>query len=146
MMLGARNAARLPARQWKKYRSGWCQLMFSFRSMRPQKGRQTTGNADPRNGSRQIGSRREKLRRAAGRLLVAGIPVRDLLLRAKHLFVAATVGCAGEIQPWVFDERLRGVTRCRPSAAAALVTYLLRALVRTARARRRAAVFRQISV
>ena len=43
--------------------------------------------------------RAEELRRAAGRLLVAGIPVRDLLLRAKHLFVAATVGCAGEIQP-----------------------------------------------
>jgi hypothetical protein len=30
MMLGARNAARLAARQNKKYRSGWCQLMFSF--------------------------------------------------------------------------------------------------------------------
>ena len=32
MMLGARNAARLAARQKKKYRSGWCQLMLSFRS------------------------------------------------------------------------------------------------------------------
>ena len=31
MMLGIRNAARLPARQRKKYRSGWCQLMFGFR-------------------------------------------------------------------------------------------------------------------
>src|SRR4051812_29150645 len=30
-----------------------------------------------------------KSRRAAGRLLVAGTFVRDLLLRAKHLFVAA---------------------------------------------------------
>jgi hypothetical protein len=39
MMLGARNAARLPARQRKKYRSGWCQLTFSFRSTRAaQKG------------------------------------------------------------------------------------------------------------
>jgi hypothetical protein len=33
---------------------------------------------------------RTKLRRAAGRLLAAGTPVQDLLLRAKHLFVAAT--------------------------------------------------------
>ena len=37
-----------------------------------------------------------ELRRGAGRLLVAGTAVRDLLLRAKHLFVAAAVGCAGE--------------------------------------------------
>jgi hypothetical protein len=35
--------------------------------------------------------RAEELRRAAGPLLVAGNPVRDLLLRAKHLFVATTV-------------------------------------------------------
>jgi hypothetical protein len=33
---------------------------------------------------------RTKLRCASGRLLVAEPPVRDLLLRAKHLFVAAT--------------------------------------------------------
>ena len=33
--------------------------------------------------------RAEELRRAAGPLLVAGNPVRDLLLRAKPLFVAA---------------------------------------------------------
>jgi hypothetical protein len=38
MMLGSRNAARLPARQRKKYRSGWCQLMFSFRSIRAANG------------------------------------------------------------------------------------------------------------
>ena len=31
------------------------------------------------------------MRRAAGRLSVAGTPVRDLLLRAKHLFVAAVL-------------------------------------------------------
>ena len=30
MMLGARNAARLAARQKKKYRSGWCQLMVQL--------------------------------------------------------------------------------------------------------------------
>ena len=93
---------------------------------------------------------RTKLRRELPlRFFVVFVAVQDLLLRAEHLFVAATVGCAGEIQPWVFDERLRGVTRRRPSAAAALAsrrTYLLRALVRAARARRRAAVFRQISV
>jgi hypothetical protein len=43
--------------------------------------------------------RAEELRRAAGPLLVAGTPVRDLLLCAKHLFVAATIGCGGEIRP-----------------------------------------------
>jgi hypothetical protein len=49
-----------------------------------------TGSADPATGSRQLAARR-KLRRAAGRSLVALGPVRDLLLRAKHLFVAATI-------------------------------------------------------
>ena len=39
MMLGARNAARLAARQKKKNWSGWCQLMFSFRATRAAKGR-----------------------------------------------------------------------------------------------------------
>ena len=34
MMLGTKNAARLPARQRKKYRSGWCQFMFSFSAPR----------------------------------------------------------------------------------------------------------------
>ena len=36
----------------------------------------------------------EELRRAAGRLLVAGTPVRDLLFSAKHLFLAAMVAIA----------------------------------------------------
>ena len=40
--------------------------------------------------------RAEELRRAAGRLLVAGIAVRDLLLCAKHLFVAAMLDDASE--------------------------------------------------
>jgi hypothetical protein len=40
--------------------------------------------------------RAEELRRAAGCLLVAGNPVRDLLLRAKHLFVAAMVCLDGK--------------------------------------------------
>ena len=52
-----------------------------------------TGTADPPTGSRQLAVPR-KLRRAAGRLLVASAPVRDLLLRAKHLFDAAMV-CLG---------------------------------------------------
>ena len=33
---------------------------------------------------------REELRRATGRLLVAGTRVRDLLVHAKHLFVVAS--------------------------------------------------------
>ena len=36
--------------------------------------------------------RRTKLRRAAGCLLVALAPVRDLLIYAKHLFVARRIG------------------------------------------------------
>jgi len=40
------------------------------------------------------------LRRAAGPLLVAGNRVRDLLLRAKHLFVAATFG-----RRWTWQRR-----------------------------------------
>ncbi len=43
----ARNAARPASRQRKKYRSGWCQFMFSFRSTRAAKGRRKTGSADP---------------------------------------------------------------------------------------------------
>ena len=52
-----------------------------------------TGNADSATGLAKFWQRQEELCRAAGRLLVAGIPVRHLLLRAEHLFVAATVGC-----------------------------------------------------
>jgi hypothetical protein len=48
---------------------------------------------------------RTKLRRAAGRLLVAGTPVQDLLLRAKHLFVAATFTSTGT--PTAAPSRLR---------------------------------------
>ena len=72
--------------------------MFSFRATRAAKGGERPATLTPQ---RVLANwqRWEELRRAAGRLLVAGIPVRDLLLRAKHLFVAATVGCAGEIQP-----------------------------------------------
>ena len=50
-----------------------------------------TGNADPATGLAKLASARG-MRRAAGRLLVAGTLVRDLLLRAKHLLVAATFG------------------------------------------------------
>jgi hypothetical protein len=39
-----------------------------------------------------------ELRRATGRLLVAGTPVRDLLLCAKHLFVAAMAAGCGVIR------------------------------------------------
>jgi len=55
---------------------------------------------------------RTKLRRAAGRLLVAGTPVRDLLLRAKHLFVEAT---AAKIARWrpLSHQRLRQGRRVR---------------------------------
>ena len=49
-----------------------------------------TGSADPATGLASW--QRTKLRRAAGRLLVASAPVRDLLVRAKHLFVAAING------------------------------------------------------
>ena len=50
-----------------------------------------TGSAEtPQRGLRQLAAP-EELRRAAGLLLVAGTSVRDLLLRAKYLFVAATV-------------------------------------------------------
>ena len=52
--------------------------------------------------------RAEELRRAAGRLLVAGTAVRDLLLCAKHLFVAAMV-CLSCGVTW-FNE---GGLRCR---------------------------------
>ena len=45
-------------------------------------------------GLRQLAAP-EELRRAAGRLLVAGTLVRDLLLCAKHLFVAAMVTTDG---------------------------------------------------
>ena len=37
--------------------------------------------------------------------------MRDLLLCAKHLFVASTIGCAGEIRPSKFDERCVGHNR-----------------------------------
>jgi hypothetical protein len=44
-------------------------------------------------------------------LLVALIAGRGLLLCAKHLFVASTIGCAGEIRPSKFDERCVGRRR-----------------------------------
>ena len=50
MRLGVRNAARLAARQRKKYRSGWCRLMFSFSGVsRPRAIK--TGSVRPRNGT-----------------------------------------------------------------------------------------------
>jgi hypothetical protein len=51
----------------------------------------TTGSADPATGLANLAVP-EELRRAAGRLLVALGPVWDLLLRAKHLSVAAIGG------------------------------------------------------
>ena len=57
-------------------------------------GAEKTGSADPQRVLPRIGGVGE-LRRAAGRaprLLVASSPARDLLFRAKHLFVAAKPG------------------------------------------------------
>ena len=51
----------------------------------------------------RVHDRRTKLRLAAGRLLVALGPVRDLLVRAKHLFVAVTVAITSA--EWVNDEQ-----------------------------------------
>jgi hypothetical protein len=86
----ARNAARPVSRPRKKYRSGWCQLMFSFRATRAPKGRKSGSAETPQRGLRQLAAP-EELRRAAGRFVSRRNPVRDLLLRAKHLFVAAIV-------------------------------------------------------
>ena len=60
------------------------------RELAPPKGGERTGNADPETGLAKLAALGE-LRRAAGRLLVDGNRVRDLLLRAKHLFVEAMV-------------------------------------------------------
>ena len=57
-------------------------------------GDEKTGSADPATGPAKLADAQRKLRRAAGGLLVALPPVRDLLLRVKHLFVAAMV-CLG---------------------------------------------------
>jgi hypothetical protein len=65
----------------------------------------TTGSVDPATGLANLAVP-EELRRAAGRLLVALAPAQDLLLRAKHLFVAAIDGwsspgaCAEPIAAW----------------------------------------------
>jgi hypothetical protein len=55
----------------------------------PPMGDEKTGSADPSTGPAKLADAQRKLRRAAGGLLVALPPVRDLLLRVKHLFVAA---------------------------------------------------------
>ena len=57
----------------------------------PPKGDERPAVLTP-NGSCQTHRRPGELRRAAGRLLVAPPPVRILLPRAKHLFVAAIDG------------------------------------------------------
>ena len=64
------------------------------------------------------------MRRAAGRLLVAGTPVRDLLLCAKHLFVAAICGSSRFIQTRSAAKATGSATffqQCRARAAAAAV-------------------------
>ena len=82
-----------------------------------------TGTADPPTGSRQLAVPR-KLRRAAGRLLVASAPVRDLLFCAKHLFVAALVAItsAGRVNDDQCDRFSREfkVTRAKPDSASIL--------------------------
>ena len=66
MMLGARNAARLAARQKKKYRSGWCQLMVQLpRELARPKGGERPAALRPRNGDSASWQRQEELRRAA---------------------------------------------------------------------------------
>jgi hypothetical protein len=57
----------------------------------PPKSGERPAALTPQRGLRQLAAPGE-LRRAAGRLLVAGNPVRDLLLGAEHLFVAAPSG------------------------------------------------------
>ena len=65
------------------------------RSFAPPKGGKRPAALRPRNGDSASWQRQRNAPRCR-RLLVAETPVRDLLLCAKHLFVAATVGCAGE--------------------------------------------------
>ena len=61
----AKNAARPASRQRKKYRSVWCQLMFSFRAtFAPPKGGERPAAQTPQRGL--AGWRRTKSRRAAG--------------------------------------------------------------------------------
>jgi hypothetical protein len=62
--------------------------MFSFRDSRRQRAVKVRQRRDPATGTPPVGSARG-MRRAAGRLLVAGTSVRDLLFRAKHLFGGA---------------------------------------------------------
>jgi hypothetical protein len=65
------------------------------RDFAPPKGGERPAALTPQRDS----PRPEELRRAAGRLLVAGTRVRGLLLCAKHLFVAAILGWTASEPP-----------------------------------------------
>ena len=76
----ASNPAKTAITQRKRYRSGSCQLMFCFSATRAVK----DGSV-----SREGGSQRGNCATAAVAAFVATARVRDLLLGARHLFVAA---------------------------------------------------------
>jgi hypothetical protein len=65
----------------------------------PPKGGERPAALRPRNGDSASWQRQRNAPRCR-RLLVAGNPVRDLLLRAKHLFVAATFAYPMRAGPW----------------------------------------------
>ena len=77
------------------------------RSFAPPKGGERPAALTPQRGLAKL-TAPEELRCAAGPLLVAETPAWDLLLRAKHLFVAAMV-CLSCGVTWVNE----GGLRCR---------------------------------
>ena len=87
---------------------------------RRQRAVKRPAGADPATGLAKLAALGE-LRRAAGRLLVAGTRVRGLLLRAKHLFVAAMVaGCGMPGSTRAGSRSRRGRRRYRNGKIAAL--------------------------
>jgi hypothetical protein len=88
-----------------RYTGSRRQLMFVPKGGRPA--------ALTRNGGPPVGSARG-MRRAAGRLLDAGPCVRDLLLCAKYLFVAASTPTARSVCDYLGD---RPGPRPRPPKA-----------------------------